>query len=77
MYISVKPVNFTYNQLNLVIESLELWHEADLKMIGYFSSPEHFDKDELSAYLKESDDLFDLIHYLRSCITLEKGDEEK
>ena len=69
-------LNLTDNQFDLVSESLELWHEADLEKIGYFSSPEHFDKDELSAYLKESDDLFDLIHYLRSCISLEKGGEE-
>lgn len=69
-------VNLTDNQYYLVRSALELLYEDDLEEIDFYSSREHFNKSELDSYLKEADDICDLIHYLRSFISLEQGGEE-
>ncbi len=63
-------VSLNDKQFYLVRTGLELLYEADLKDIDFYSSSDHFNKNELDANLKEADDITDLIIYLRSLMQL-------
>lgn len=50
----------------LVVRALQDFHETLVKDVEFYSSPEHFNKDELDSTLQEVDEVADLIQLFHS-----------
>ena len=50
----------------LVVRALQYFHEILVKDVEFYSSPEHFNKDEFDSTLQEVDEVADLIQLFLS-----------
>lgn len=73
-------INLTTDQFHLIVSALEVLYETDLETIGFYSSPEHFNKEELDGFCEERDSVCKLLKYLHDQslkAVLEGGEENE
>lgn len=67
------PIKITDRQYWLLERALKYYHEALVEDVEFYSSPKHFNKDELDLTLEEVDEVADLIQLFHSLSTSYKG----